>query len=381
MTAFFKRTITNQVISALGKEKKVVIIYGPRQAGKRTLARQITLENGWNTLSFSGDDPDVPPLLNNMPITRLQTILQNKELLFIDEGQKIPNLAKILKSLTDCFHIKILVTASCSFDFKNQINENLADRKLDFTLLPLTFQELNRPQERQTEEKQFYEYLVYGSYPEIISAPKNKDLLLTSLTDNFLLKDILLLDGLRKNDCFHKLLTALSWQIDSELNYTALAGLIGLSKDTVSHYLNILQQAYIIFTLPSFAKNGRNELKKAQKVYFYDNGIRNALIHDFSPFRRRDQQEQKKLLKNYLISERIKFLRHNLVPQNSYFWRNTQLAEVDYLEETGNLLYAYEFKLNDSKKAVIARAFTNLYPETACRIITPETRAEFLTGK
>lgn len=206
----------------------------------------------------------------------------------------------------------------------------------------------------------------------------SKKYVLTEIADSYLLKDVLSLDGVRKTTYFIKLLAALALQMGSEVSLNEIASTTGLNKDTVARYISILEQAYIIFTLPSYSTNERNELRKSKKIYFYDNGIRNAILRNYAQLEYRDKTEVGHLFENYLVSERIKFLAFHGLYSRSYFWRNTQQAEVDYLEESDGKLLAWEFKYNPKKNARITRAFTNLYPNADCKIITTETIIDFL---
>ncbi len=377
-TQFLTRTIQKNIENKLFKEK-VIIIYGARQAGKTTLVKQI-LQNYRHkkSLYLNCDEPDDRFALTNKTSTELKSFMGNNEIVVIDEAQRVENIGLTLKLLIDNYpHIQIIATGSSSFDLANKINEPLTGRKYTFKLYPFSLQELIQKFNPREINRTLENYLRFGLYPEIINNPNEAEDNLKELANSYLYKDVLQFLGIKKSDIIYKLLQAIALQNGNEVSYNELANTLQIDKKTVYHYILILEQAFIIFRLTPFSKNLRTELKKLRKIYFYDVGIRNALINNFNPLNIRNDVGA--LWENFLISERIKFLENNSHSVRNYFWRTHQQQEIDYLEERNQKLSAFEFKWNPRKiKKQAPKPFREAYPNTPFQSITPENYQEFV---
>jgi len=355
---------------------KAVIIYGARQVGKTTMIDSIIFGRD-DVLRLDGDDAGTRRLLEDPAANRWNQLLGTKKLLFIDEAQRIKDVGIKLKLITDNLpDVAIIASGSSSFDLANEINEPLTGRKWEFYLTPLSFEELVGYHGLFDELQNLKQRLVYGSYPEIVSHPESARDLLQELASSYLYKDILVWGNIKKSEKLEMLLQALAFQIGSQVSYTELGQLCGLDYKTVEKYLTILEQAFIIFRLPSFSRNLRNELKFSRKMYFYDNGIRNALLGNYAPAEIRDDLGA--LWENYLVSERRKLLYNTRSHAKSYFWRTTEKQEIDYLEEKDGVLSAFEFKWNPQAKRKSTKRFRESYHLEAVPCITPENYDSFL---
>ena len=359
---------------------KAIIIMGARQVGKTTLIKQI-LDNADVTASrlrsvaeqesifwFNGDETDTRNLFEDISATRLSNIIGNHRIVIIDEAQRIKDIGIKLKLITDQIpNVQLIATGSSSFELANKINEPLTGRKWEYKLFPLSFAELVEDSNLLEEKRMLPHRLVYGSYPEIVTHPGDEERRLRQLTDSYLYKDLLEFDKIQKSDKLVKLVQALAYQIGSEVSYNELAQLCGLDPKTVDNYITILEQAYIVFRLGSFSRNLRNELKSSRKIYFYDNGIRNAVISNFSQIENRTDAGV--LFENYAVSECMKYKAYTPWYANSWFWRTTAMQEIDYIEEKDGQIHAYEFKWNPSRKATAPLSFRNAYPDAQFSVI------------
>ncbi len=370
-----KRTITDTIKDNL-KTGKVIIIFGPRQVGKTTLLQSI-FNKKQEYLWLNGDNIDDRMQLEFESSTRFKANLANKKLLIIDEAQRIRNIGLNLKIIHDQLQIPIIATGSSAFELANQINEPLTGRKFEYLLFPLSFEELAEHNGRFEEFKNLPNRLIYGAYPEVITNAGNQKEILQNLASSYLYKDILEWNKIKKSDKLLKLLQALAFQIGNQVSYNEIANLVGINKETVENYIDLLEKSFVIFTLRSFSRNLRNELKKSKKIYFYDNGIRNALINNFNPIELRNDVGA--LWENYMISERIKYTSYHHIYSNTYFWRTKYQQEIDYIEEREGKLFAYEFKWNTHKKAKIPSSFLKAYPDSETHIITPDNYFQFIT--
>lgn len=273
--------------------------------------------------------------------------------------------------------IQIIATGSSSFDLANKINEPLTGRKLEYELYPLSFEELTNHSSLFDEYKNLPNRLVFGSYPDVIMQEGNKKEILENLANSYLYKDILEWDKIKKSNQILKLLQALAFQIGNQVFYNELAQIIGINSVTIDNYIDLLEKSFIIFRLHSFSKNMRNELKKSKYIFFYDNGIRYALISNFNPIELRNDSGQ--LWENYIISERIKYTNYHQIYSNKYFWRTKSQQEIDYIEERERKLFAYEFKWETHKKVKIPKSFLKAYPDSETQIITPDNYYHFIT--
>ena len=370
--------LTAERIEAAAKSKKIVILLGARQVGKTTLLKSL-FQNSDSTLWLNGDELDVQNLFANLSVDRFKAYLGKNRILVIDEAQRIENIGLRLKVLADSLNdIQIFATGSSSFDLANRVNEPLTGRKREFQLFPLSFKELVSNSDLLTEKRMIPHRLVFGSYPEVVMSHGSETEILKELSQSYLYKDILSFEKIRHSDKLIKLLQALAWQIGSQVSYNELAQICSIDSKTVEHYITILEQAFIVFRLGSFSRNLRNELKNSRKIYFYDNGIRNAIIANFSAVENRNDAGA--LWENYLISERIKKNSYDGIMANTAFWRTKEQQEIDYLEERDGNLCAYEFKWSEvaAKKTRVPLTFSRAYPDSKFSVITPQNVEDFL---
>ena len=339
---------------------KAIIIAGARQVGKTTLIKQLIKETGKDVLFLDGDDPTVRQLLDQPNTEQLRLIIGSAQIVFIDEAQRIPQIGITAKIITDQFPDRQLVlSGSSAFELNDSVQESLTGRKFTHTLFPISWKEwvdhVGYVKARQDLENR----LVYGFYPDVVSNSENSQTILQELADSYLYKDVLNYAGIRKPEVIHKLVQALAYQLGQEVVYRELGELIGLDPKTVSHYMDVLEKAFVIFRLPAFSKNLRNEIKKNQKVYFYDNGIRNTVINSLSPVATRNDIGA--LWENFLISERLKQLRYGNDRRGSFFWRTKQQQEIDYVELADESVSGYEFKWNPNKRVRFPKTFKDTY--------------------
>lgn len=358
---------------------KAVLVVGPRQVGKTTLLEKIASQYEGKLLWLDCDEPDIRQRLTNVTSTELKNLVGDAELVLIDEAQRVKNIGITLKLFTDKLRrIKLLVTGSSSLEIANEINEPLTGRKWEFMLLPISTEELVRHHGEMEERRLLEHRMVYGFYPEVINRPGKEEPLLRQLSSSYLYKDIFTFQDVRKPEVLEKLLQALALQVGSEVNYHELAQLTGSDHATVQRYIGLLEKAFVVFRLPAFSRNVRNELKKSRKIYFYDNGIRNAIISSFKPISLRTDAGA--LWENFLVAERAKWLANHNHYANRYFWRTTQQQEIDYLEEKDGALHAWEFKWNPAGRASFPRTFLNAYPVEQTGVVTPENYLGFVGG-
>lgn len=370
------RSIEENITPLLGG-RKAIIIMGARQVGKSTLLSQM-LGSREDVIWMNGDEPDIQDLFQEMTSTRIKTILGNKKILVVDEAQRIPNIGLRLKLITDQIpEVQVIATGSSSFELANKVNESLTGRKREFKMFPLTFCEMAKHTSFLEESRLIPHRLVYGYYPEIVANPGDERATLKELTDSYLYKDILTLESIKKPDKLTRLLKALALQIGSQVSYNEIGNLIGLDSKTVEKYIDILEKSFIIFRLGSYARNQRNELKSSRKIFFWDLGIRNAIIGNLSQIENRTDAGE--LWENFVIAERLKKNAYSGSFAQSYFWRTRQQSEIDYIEEEDGKLSSFEFKWNERKANVkCPEVFKNAYPETTFKVITPKNIEEFL---
>ena len=369
----FKRKIHQSVEERLGGGKAIVLI-GPRQVGKTTLLREILKNKDF--LFLNGDDPTVRQILNSPNTQEIQNIIGEKKFVFIDEAQRIENIGLTSKIITDYFpKVQLLLSGSSAFDLNNQINEPMTGRKWEFELFPISWAALENSVGYLEAKQQLNLRLIYGMYPDVLTSVGSEKEVLKELVSSYLYKDVLALSGIRKAEVLDKLVRALAFQVGSEVSYNELAQLVGIDKNTVSNYIDMLCKAYVIFKLPSFSKNLRNEIKTNQKIYFYDNGVRNAVIGNLNLLETR--ADKGALWENFLMSERLKVLRYSKSDARMYFWRTVRQQEIDYVEENAEEITGFEFKFNPNAKTKIPKLFGETY-NTEVEIINTENFRGFL---
>jgi uncharacterized protein len=371
-----KRQMQNIIIKRLFKGK-VIILLGARQVGKTTLIENILPGMGYSVLELNGDEADVRELLADTTSTRLKAIIGQNKILFIDEAQRINNIGLTLKLICDKLpDVQVIATGSSSFELTSKINEPLTGRKYQFQLFAPSFLEMTEHHGLLKEKRLLEHRLIFGFYPEIITHPGEEIERLQLLAESYLYKDLLLLEQLTRPVLLEKLLKALALQLGSEVSFNELSRLTGANNQTVEKYITLLEKAFVIFRLPSFSRNVPNEIRKGKKFYFYDNGIRNAIIKNFQFSGQRTDIGP--LWENFLISERFKTLSLSKHNAESYFWRTTQQQEIDYLEESNQVVTAWEFKWSRRNKVKIPKTFSRAYPGTAATVVTTENFIDFL---
>ncbi len=351
------RLIESQIKAKIGTGKAIILV-GPRQVGKTTLLKKI-MENG-DYLFLDGDDPTVRNLLTNANTEQLKSIIGKYKMVFIDEAQRIENIGLTLKIVTDQFKdVQLFASGSSAFELNNKINEPLTGRKWEYHLFPISWKELEDTIGFVKATQQLELRVLYGMYPDVINNTGQEAEVLKQLANSYLYKDILAFGGIRKPAILEKLLQALALQIGNEVSFNELSQLLGIDKNTVSTYIDILEKAFVIFKLKSFSKNLRNEIKTNQKIYFCDTGIRNMVLGNFNAL---DLRQDKGLLwENFLISERIKKLQYDNSLARPYFWRTVQQQEIDYVEEDAEKVTGYEIKWNEKAKIKLPKIFAETY--------------------
>lgn len=357
---------------------KAIIVIGARQVGKSTLFKMILEKRDEPTLNLNCDEPEVKEMLTQMNTQELKLLISNNKIVMIDEAQRVENIGMTLKRITDNFpDVQLLVTGSSSFELQDKLNEPLTGRKFEYHLFPLSTGELLQAQGLLSVKQTLENRLIYGSYPDIINHTDDAKELLNNLSSSYLYKDLLALESIRKPALLSKLLTALALQVTSEVSYNELAQTIGTDNKTVEKYIDLLEKCYIIFKLNGFSRNLRTELKKAKKFYFYDNGIRNAILQNFAPLTLR--QDVGALWENFFISERIKANQYAGRYVNSYFWRTNQQQEIDYIEESDGSFSVFEMKWNPKRaNTKIPSPFINTYDVKEQAIVTPDNWIQWL---
>ena len=358
---------------------KAIVLTGPRQVGKTTLLKMLMAETDRKVLYWNCDEPDIRQKLSNSTSTQLKSETASAEIIMIDEAQRVPNIGVTLKLLVDNLPDKqVIVTGSSALELSNSLNEPLTGRKYEYNMFPLSAEELidhyNATEERRLLERR----MLFGSYPEVVSRPGEERETLTNLINSYLYKDVFTFQDVRKPEIIEQLLQALALQIGSEVSFNELSRLLGLNSQTVQRYVDLLEKSFVVFHLRSFSRNLRNELKKSRKIYFYDNGVRNAVLGDFKPLQLRNDTGP--LWENYLVSERMKHNSYSLFYGKSYFWRTQQQQEVDYLEDIDGVLHAFEFKWSANKQPKLTETFAKNYPDHTFLIVNPENYQEFVKG-
>ncbi len=356
---------------------KLLIIYGTRQVGKTTLLKSISEKFGETSLFLNCDEPDIRLMLTDATLTILKNLVGSKKIIFIDEAQRVKNIGLTLKLFADELkHVQVIATGSSAFELSNEINEPLTGRKIEFLLLPFSMRELCNNRGFLETKRMLEERILFGLYPEVVQHSGESKPILKEITRSYLFKDILSFQGIRKPEPVEKLLIVLAAQIGSEVSYNELANTVGIDKDTVSKYIDILEKAFIIYKLNPFSRNVRTEVTKLKKIYFYDTGIRNMLLTNLKPLHTRNDKGQ--LWENFLMTERMKRNLAMDIDSKRFFWRTTQQQEVDYIEELDGELYAFEFSFNENSKKKFPKTFLNNYVVNQSKIIHQNNFDEFL---
>jgi hypothetical protein len=370
-----KRTIQEQMEKDLFKGK-ILVLYGARQVGKTTLVKEILKNYPENSVYLTADDPQVRNAFTDVSIKELETTLAGRRLIVLDEAQRIKNIGITLKLAVDTFpNTQIIATGSSSFDLSNQIMEPLTGRVYEFHLYPFSAEEINflyNPIEMKTL---YQERMIYGMYPSVVLRKEEAVETLSTLAGGYLYKDVLAFDHIRRSDIIEKLLQSLALQIGQEVSFNELARALGISRQTVENYVRILEQAFIIFRLQPLSRNLRKEIHKMRKIYFYDLGVRNALIGNLNPIDTR--QDVGALWENFLVTERMKYLGNRGEKPLRYFWRTKDQQEIDYLEDSGGEIHGFEFKWGD-KKAKLPKIFSEAYKGSTLETINRDTFSKFI---
>lgn len=369
--------ILQQELEHAFKRRKVITILGPRQVGKSTLLGEVS-RHGTKVRILNCDNEDDRRLLIDKTSTELKSLIEPHDYFLIDEAQRVRNIGLTLKMIGD-LHLEshVIVTGSSSFDLADEINEPATGRLIEFNLYPLSLPELAQNTSQHEEQRMLETRMIYGLYPEVVTAPEYARDTLMNLTNNYLYRDALSFQGMRKPEALMKLVRALALQIGSEVSYNELALTVGVDKNTIENYINLLEKCFIIFRLNSFSRNARNEIKKGKKIYFVDNGVRNAVLSHFAPLDMRNDSGM--LWENLMVSERIKRNAYNRSYAQLYFWRTHDQKEIDLIEDMDGRLTAFEFKWNERKKTVMPAIFAQNYPKSEFNVINKENFWHFLS--
>jgi predicted AAA+ superfamily ATPase len=371
------RKITDLLLHRLSTDRRIVMLYGPRQCGKTTLAKAVLKQSGKKTLMINGEDPRVQELWSSMDSRRIRSQISGFELVCIDEAQRIPGVEISLKILHDEeFPGNFLITGSSSLHIARTSKEALTGRTWVYTLYPIAFCELGQLLSPFDLDRSLTEHLVLGSYPALFSFESRSDKIahLLELTSAYLYKDVLELGGIRNPRKLRDLLRLLAWQVGSEVSYQELGRQTSMSADTVISYIDLLEKAFVVFRMGGYGRNLRKEVTRKDKVYFHDNGIRNALIDDFKEWENRPDKGA--LWENFLVSERRKRNAYSGWHGGSWFWRTHTGAELDYVEESDGSLAGYEFKLT-KKPGKPPVSWQGAYPGASFSVITRENYLDF----
>jgi uncharacterized protein len=375
---YFLRKIENDVRGAL-EPGKVMLLYGPRRVGKTTLLQRIMADVQGKKLFLNGEDSLARQDIESLSVERMKNYLGEAQFLFIDEAQKIRQAGLALKLLVDSFpQLVVFATGSSAFDLQQQTGEPLLGRKKTFILYPLAESEVRTHIDAYLQVSKREENLIYGFYPEVITqkSTSNRQEYLRELTQGALYKDILELDGIRYASKIVDLLRLVAFQIGREVSLTELSNQLNLNRKTVEKYLDLLEKSFVLYGVRGLSRNLRSEVTKSQRYYFYDLGIRNALINNFNPINLRNDVGE--LWENYTIIERIKRQAYERIYTNNYFWRTYSQAEIDWVEEREGKLFGYEIKWNPKKNPKAPKAWTDNYPEAGYEVIHPGNIEHFI---
>ncbi|WP_425637149.1 ATP-binding protein [Algoriphagus yeomjeoni] len=366
-----------EVLNAKIDFKKAILLLGPRQVGKTTLVKKLAESLSSNFLYLNGDETGVQSSLAEPSISFLKSYLGQSKVVVIDEAQRIPSIGLTLKLIVDNFNgLQLLVTGSSALELSSTINEPLTGRKWEYKMYPLSWKEISHSLGMPEALGSLETNLVFGTYPEVVTQKGNEIPVLTNLATSYLYKDLLNFQGIRKPELLNKILQALAWQVGSEVSFNELSRTVQADKVTVSSYIDLLEKAFIITRLNPFSRNLRSEISSSRKIYFIDNGIRNAIIGNYAPVSGRNDIGA--LWENYLISERQKLLAYHGFYGQTYFWRTTRGQEIDYIEEIDGKIYPFEFKWNAMAKAKFPKTFLENYSSEKPKVIHRENFWEWL---
>jgi len=379
MVEIIKRAVQKQIIKGM-QANKVLVLLGPRRVGKTVLLKQIIEQLNEPYILLNGEDFETRKQLAYRSIQNYVNLLGSKKILLIDEAQKIPEVGEVLKLMVDHIDgIRILVTGSSAFDINQYTGEPLTGRKKEFNLLALSEKEFDQVENYIEKITNMKQRLVYGNYPELlhIQDQEDKQAYLQDLVNAYLLKDILTFENIRSADKILNLLRLIAFQVGNEVSYNELGSQLSMSKNTVEKYLDLLSKVFILHSLNGFSRNLRKEIAKGKKWYFYDNGIRNILIGNMSALTLRNDVGA--LWENYIISERIKYQKYNRMLAYNYFWRTYDQQEIDWIEDRGGKLYAYELKWNPKRKVKIPVAWKNTYLQSEFQVIHQDNYLDWIS--
>ncbi len=379
MESYFKRTVfdnfNNKVLP-----NKVLILLGARRVGKTELIKNYLKTVPAETyLQLNGEDINDANLLQERSVANYKRLLANINLLVIDEAQTVPEIGLILKLIVDSIEgIKIIATGSSVFDLNNTLGEPLVGRKNTMYLFPLAQMEFSTKENYKQTTENLEERLLFGGYPELVHYEdwEEKKEYLYEIINSYLLKDILVFEGIKQADKIYNLLRLIAYQVGKEVSLQELGNQLQMSKNTVDTYLDLLSKVFVVFKVEGFSRNLRKEIVKSSRWYFYDNGIRNGLINNFN--RLENRTDVGDLWENYLAVERIKKQNYQKIVTNNYFWRTYDQQELDWLEERGNELAGFEFKWNENKKSKIPTAFGKAYPDAIFEVINKQNYLDFI---
>ena len=373
------RSLQKDLEKRIGSNK-VILLFGSRRVGKTQLLRSIAATQKKPPLMLNGEDMDVQQLLSKRTAANYKRLIGSHTLIMIDEAQNVPEIGKHLKFMVDSFpNLTIIATGSSSFDLMNKSGEPLTGRNFQYSLYPISQEEVLNSYGALETKQQFDERLVFGSYPEVITLPTEdeKEIYLKSLVQNYLLKDIFMYENIQNSSKIFDLLKLLAFQVGSEVSVEELGRNLGMSKNTVERYLDLLTKVFIIFKVGGYSSNLRKEVVKSQKWYFTDNGIRNAIISDFRPLGKRSDIGQ--LWENFCFYERLKFMHYKRKKTEYFFWRTYDKQEIDMIEKDNVHLHAFEFKWSARSSVKIPKFFSSNYPEASFDIVHPDNYMDFVS--
>ncbi len=376
---YYKRAMEVKVLKRL-IPNKVIVLMGARRIGKTFLLKEIIKKIKEPYILFNGEDIGSQEVLKARSISNYKRLMGTKKLFIIDEAQKVPDIGNILKLMIDEIKgLKIIATGSSTFDLYNQIGEPLTGRKITFQMFPLAQMEIGEYENLAQTKNNLEERLIFGNYPELfgIKSAEGKTEYLRDLISSYLLKDILAIDNIRNSSKLIDLLRLLAFQIGKQVSMNELGQQLQMGKNTVERYMDLLSKVFVIYRVHGFSRNLRKEITKTGKWYFYDNGIRNALISNFNALSLRNDVGE--LWENYLLSERIKYQTYTGMAVNNYFWRTYQQQEIDWIEERGGKLYAYEIKWKANKNITAPSAWKEGYPKEKFKVITQNNYLDWIT--